>query len=72
MGMDAAGWRDVMSFFPEVIFAVVGISLSIVSLILQLSATVGPARAAAGGQPALSAPCPPVRACHGASVRARL
>jgi len=32
-------WRDIISNLPEVTFAVVGIALSIVSLILQLSAT---------------------------------
>ena len=39
LGMDIDGWRNVAAFMPEVVFAVVGIALSIVSLILQLSAT---------------------------------
>jgi hypothetical protein len=39
IGMDLEGWRNVGTFMPEVVFAIVGIALSIVSLILQLSAT---------------------------------
>jgi hypothetical protein len=39
MGLSLESWRGVGSFMPEVVFAVVGIALSIVSLILQLSAT---------------------------------
>lgn len=39
LGMSLESWRGVGSFMPEVVFAVVGIALSIVSLILQLSAT---------------------------------
>jgi hypothetical protein len=39
MGLTLESWQGVGSFMPEVVFAVVGIALSIVSLILQLSAT---------------------------------
>eukprot|EP01043_Picozoa_sp_COSAG02_P048231 COSAG02_NODE_4719_length_5057_cov_5.814240_1_plen_349_part_00 len=39
MGLTLGSWQGVGSFMPEVVFAVVGIALSIVSLILQLSAT---------------------------------
>lgn len=39
LGLTLESWQGVGSFMPEVVFAVVGIALSIVSLILQLSAT---------------------------------
>jgi hypothetical protein len=39
IGMDLENWRSVGGYMPEVVFAIVGIALSIVSLILQLSAT---------------------------------
>lgn len=39
MGLDLDSWRSVGGYMPEVVFAIVGINLSIVSLILQLSAT---------------------------------
>ena len=39
VGITLEGWREIGAFMPEVVFAVVGIALSIVSLILQLSAT---------------------------------
>lgn len=39
IGITLEGWREIGAFMPEVVFAVVGIALSIVSLILQLSAT---------------------------------